>query len=136
MLCLLFGFVVVVAMVSAVPMYSDAILQRMLDRDLTTYQSSRAVYAGLYTVQGNYSAFSREGNSKELAYEMHRTKVEDELVPELNTKIDACVHIMTAINMSTTPYAPNGEETRSGMSSSIASIRDLEDNVTLIAGRV
>ena len=77
MLCLLFGFVVVVAMVSAVPMYSDAILQRMLDKDLASYQSNRAVYAGLYTVQSNYSAFSREDNSKELAYEMHRAKVED-----------------------------------------------------------
>ena len=52
MLCLLFGFIVVVAMVSAVPMYSDAILQRMLDKDLETYQASHAVYTGLYTVEG------------------------------------------------------------------------------------
>ena len=136
MLCLLFGFIIVVAMVSAVPMYSDAILQRMLDRDLTAYQNSRAVYAGLYTVQGNYSAFAREGNSKELAYEMHRAKVEDELIPQLEVKIDSCVHIMTAINMQTKPYFPDGSYTERGASSSLATIRDLESHVSMIAGRI
>ena len=136
MLCLLFGFVVVVAMVSAVPMYSDAILQRMLDKDLASYQSNRAVYAGLYTVQSNYSAFSREDNSKELAYEMHRAKVEDELVPELDVKIDSCVHILSAINMQTKPYDPDMTITERGVSSSVSSIRDLESHVSMIAGRV
>ena len=47
MLCLLFGFIVVVAMVSAVPMYSNAILQKMLNDDLIKYQSSHSIYAGM-----------------------------------------------------------------------------------------
>ena len=136
MLCLLFGFVVVVAMVSAVPMYSDAILQRMLEKDLESYQSSHAVYTGLYTVQGTYNAFSREDNSKEKAYVMHQSKVEGELVPQLGVKIDAGVHILTAANMQTKPHDPDGDDGVRGQSSSLVSIVDLEDHVTMTAGRI
>ena len=136
MLCLLFGFVVVVAMVSAVPMYSDAILQRMLDKDLESYQSSHAVYTGLYTVQGTYNAFSREDNSKERAYYMHKEKVEEELIPQLHVKIDAGVHILTASNMQTKPFLEVEDESVRGQSSSLVSIVDLEDHITMTAGRV
>lgn len=137
MLCLLFGFIVVVAMVSAVPMYSDAILQRMLDKDLESHQASRAVYTGLYTVQGTYNAFSREDNSKEKAYYMHKAKVEDELVPQIDAKIDACVHIMTAANMQTKPYLPDEDDGAvRGQSTSLVSIVGLADHITMTAGRV
>ncbi len=137
MLCLLFGFVVVVAMVSAVPMYSDAILQRMLEKDLQSYQASHAVYTGLYTVQGTYNAFSREDNSKELAYRLHKEKVEEELVPQLHVKVDAGVHIVTAANMQAVLYQPDtvAEDGR-GQSSSLVTIEDLADHVTMTAGRL
>ncbi len=137
MLCLLFGFIVVVAMVSAVPMYSDAILQRMLDKDLETYQASHAVYTGLYTVEGTYNAFSREDNSKERAYYMHKEKVEDELIPQLNVKIDVGIHILTAANMQAKPDMPDGDDgSVRGKSSSLVSIVDLADHVTITAGRL
>ncbi len=137
MLCLLFGFVVVVAMVSAVPMYSDAILQRMLAKDLESFQRSRAVYTGLYTVEGTYNSFSREDNSKEKAYYMHKTKVEDELIPQLDVQIDAGVHTMTAANMQTKPYLPDEDDgSIRTKASSLVTIENLADHITITAGRL
>jgi len=137
MLCLLFGFIVVVAMVSAVPMYSDAILQRMLDRDLTAYQESRAVYAGLYSVETGYNVFARDDDSRERAYYYHREKMLEEMIPQLNVKIDAGVHILSAPNMSTRLYREDGSHADvRGASSTLRCIVDLEENITMIAGRV
>ena len=118
-------------------MYSDAILQRMQDKDLETYQASHAVYTGLYTVEGTYNAFSREDNSKERAYYMHKEKVEDELIPQLNVKIDVGIHILTAANMQAKPDMPDGDDgSVRGKSSSLVSIVDLADHVTITAGRL
>ena len=38
--CLLIGFILAVAMVSSIPMYTDGILQRMLTKDLEMYPTT------------------------------------------------------------------------------------------------
>ena len=48
MLCLLGGFIIVIAMVSSVPIYTDGILQFMLTRDMKDYQTKTGKYPGRY----------------------------------------------------------------------------------------
>ena len=79
MLCLLFGFIVVVAMVSAVPMYSNAILQKMLDDDLAAYQGSRSVYAGMVQTRTSYGLYSAKDDSREKAFYQHEKITEEKM---------------------------------------------------------
>src|SRR5699024_5110509 len=50
-LWLLIGFILAVAMVSSIPMYTDGILQRMLTQDLEAYQVSSGNYPGRYHIK-------------------------------------------------------------------------------------
>ncbi len=54
-ICLLIGFILAVAMVSSIPMYTDGILQRMLTKDLEAYQLSSGNYPGKYHIKAQYN---------------------------------------------------------------------------------
>lgn len=56
--CLLIGFIIIAAVVACIPIYSTAILQRMLKVDLQQYQSDNNVYPGNYTVDVSYMTTS------------------------------------------------------------------------------
>jgi len=67
-LCLLVGAVLAVAVVSAVPIYSDAVLQRVLIKDIEKYQLDTGRYPGIV-----YVSFSN------IRYARNRVKYLDEL---------------------------------------------------------
>ena len=48
--CLLLGLMLAVAMVSSVPMYTNGVLQRMLEKDLENYQVSTNHFPGTYII--------------------------------------------------------------------------------------
>lgn len=49
-ICLLIGFIMATAMTSAIPIYMDASLQRMLIKDMQAYQEENNEYPGVYAV--------------------------------------------------------------------------------------
>lgn len=49
-ICLLIGFVISVAVISCIPVYTGSILQRMLVKDLEAMQTEEGVYPGNYSV--------------------------------------------------------------------------------------
>lgn len=55
-LCLFIGFLMAAGMMSAVPIYMDASLQRMLIKDMESYQLSTGDYPGIYSVSKTISA--------------------------------------------------------------------------------
>ncbi len=63
-ICLLVGFVMASAMMSTIPIYMNASLQRMLIKDMETFQIQNNVYPGLYvcerTLSGGAGADQRE----------------------------------------------------------------------------
>lgn len=50
-LCLFIGFLMAAGMMSAVPIYMDASLQRMLIKDMEAYQLGTGEYPGIYSVE-------------------------------------------------------------------------------------
>ena len=67
MLCILAGFILVVALVASIPMYTDAILQRMLTKDLEAYQKRTNIYPGRYTAKVNlYPGYIMDGQGIEV----------------------------------------------------------------------
>ncbi len=55
-LCLFIGFLMAAGMMSAVPIYMDASLQRMLIKDMEAYQLASGDYPGIYSVTKTISA--------------------------------------------------------------------------------
>lgn len=55
-LCLFIGFLMAAGMMSAVPIYMDASLQRMLIKDMEAYQLGSGEYPGIYSVTETVSA--------------------------------------------------------------------------------
>ncbi len=54
-LCLLIGSILSVAMISSIPMYTDAVLERMLIKDLEKYQEDSGYFPGRYFAKLSYS---------------------------------------------------------------------------------
>ncbi|MBR1724985.1 MAG: hypothetical protein IJ723_08240, partial [Ruminococcus sp.] len=50
-LCLLIGFIMAAAMTSTIPIYMNASLQRMLVKDMETFQTENDVYPGTYSTE-------------------------------------------------------------------------------------
>lgn len=50
-LCLLVGFIMAAAMMSTIPIYMNASLQRMLVKDMETFQTENNVYPGAYSTE-------------------------------------------------------------------------------------
>ncbi|MPN57461.1 hypothetical protein SDC9_205155 [bioreactor metagenome] len=53
--CLLIGFLIIATVVSSIPMYTNAILQRVLIRDLQEHQVLYHEYPGTYRVSKSFS---------------------------------------------------------------------------------
>ncbi len=54
-LCLLVGSIIAVAMVAAIPIYTDGVLQRMLIRDLEIFQEESYYFPGRYNLRANFN---------------------------------------------------------------------------------
>lgn len=63
-LCLFIGFLMAAGMMSAVPIYMDASLQRMLIKDMEEYQLGTGDYPGIYSVEKAISA--NMGNAEQM----------------------------------------------------------------------
>ena len=50
-LCLLIGFIMAAAMTSTIPIYMNASLQRMLVKDMESYQTENNVYPGEFSAE-------------------------------------------------------------------------------------
>jgi len=59
-LCLLAGFIAAVGVICAVPIYTDASLQRLLIKDLEQYQLDTGEFPGAYVVSGGGNAAAAE----------------------------------------------------------------------------
>lgn len=139
MLCLLFGFIVVVAMVSAVPMYSNAILQKMLDDDLIKYQSSHSVYAGMYQARTSYGLYSNANNAKEQAFRSH-TQIMEEKIQEVRdiavTGYEAA--LIKAQNMILTPVDDEDPDNTAykKTTTELNAVKGMESYTSIISGRM
>ena len=63
-LCLFIGFLMAAGMMSTVPIYMDASLQRTLIKDMEAYQTSSGDFPGIYSVERD---FAESVNAKERA---------------------------------------------------------------------
>jgi len=133
MLCLLGGFVIVVAMVSSVPIYTNGILQFMLNRDMRNYQNSTGKYPGQHQIDlgVNYTENSRTDILDYFAGELEDTylpKTAQIPTVEESFTLKACNMQATAVD--------EAQRTHDRVFVDIYSVTDLEEHVSLVSGRM
>ena len=133
-ICLLIGSILAVAMVSSIPMYTDGVLQRMLVRDLESYQIDTSFYPGRYLVKGSfYSQYQEEDRAK--AYRVFEKKITDELIKEIGLPYVTSTRNLTMDYLTTLPEVQREEEPKK-RNIKVDALQYLEDHINIIHGRL
>lgn len=129
-ICLLIGFVMASAMMSTIPIYMNASLQRMLVKDMESFQVESDTYPGLYEVVKSNIESTTVSTQIQEAEEFFETTLDkyDQLnIPALYTKkvaIDKGLHIKSIDAAGTTNRL------------SVGGMTDIADHVKIVDGRM
>lgn len=85
--CLLIGGILASCVLSGVPMYTKAVMERMLTRDLTEIQQSTGVYPGKFTVSWN-SSFANGGEALLSRFHASRDQV-DQVIEKMGLPVQS-----------------------------------------------
>lgn len=131
-LCLLVGFLMAAGMMSAVPIYMDASLQRMLVKDMEAYQLSTGGFPGVYAVSKTLGAGVGTAEQRALI---------DELPAQVRERVGAVripVGSSKTVVYDNLQYLING--TNKGVAAStrakLAAMTGFSDHVTIKEGRM
>ena len=85
-LCLAAGSLLAVALISSTPMYTGAIMQRMLVRDLEQFQIDRNIYPG--TISARYNFYNPNPDSRRVGfYTFINDSIKENLIPDLGLDV-------------------------------------------------
>jgi putative ABC transport system permease protein len=133
MLSLLGGFIIVIAMISSVPIYTDGILQYMLTRDMSDYQIKTSKYPGRYQVDlaVNYVTGSRAD-----VYNYFADQLENVYLP-MTADIPAVAEnrSLSAANLQATAV-DEAQRASDRIFLSVMTMSDFTDHVNLVTGRM
>lgn len=134
-LSLLIGLIFSVTLVSSMPIYTDAILQRMLVQDLQNREASTQEYSGFYGTIVNMSQESLEER------ETHVKQI-DQYMEELTRTEGLSLPIIHAVQERSTirydflPADPETVDPSQRRYGNVAALSDLANNIRLIDGRM
>lgn len=132
-LCLLIGSILVVAMVSSIPIYTDGILQRMLTRDLENYQVASNVFPGRYLIKSdsNFSTVNGDYSSVSNLDKMITEKfAKDYKLPIITQTQNLVFDYLTALPEVQKEEDPKGEFLK------LEALSELQDHVKILHGRM
>ena len=133
MVCLLVGTILAVAMVSAVPLYTDGILQRMLQKDLEQFQLDKNIYPGKYVARVNIHPSYSKGEGQAIStYQFFDKRLKKAFADEIGVD-----RVASSVTM-TLPLKVNDvgdTEDKTNRFMDITGVTDLREHTKLIAGR-
>ncbi len=131
-LCLFIGFLMAAGMMSAVPIYMDASLQRMLIKDMESYQLGTGEFPGVYSVEKTIGSGTSAAEQRKLMEELPG------LVSEQVSAIKIPVGSSKTIIMDNLQYLETA--TSSGVGSSVraklAAMTGFSEHIALKSGRM
>jgi putative ABC transport system permease protein len=128
-LSLLIGLIVTVALVSSMPIYTDAILERTLKKDLQAYQEQTNQYPGIYAVSGYYPENAASSIFK-LDQLIEERGLAENSIPELHYSKER-----TTERMVIEPVDPLRQNPPDAEHADLSAVFGLEDNVDLVDGK-
>lgn len=131
-ICLLAGAVIACSISSSIPLYTNAILQRVLTKDLENYHISRNTFPGLCNYACTfYSNISGGSNS---VIELDK-KICGELAPEYSLPVDTWVRQIETHGKWIRRQGANPKESKD-VYAGFVSLSDIENRISLIQGKL
>lgn len=131
-LCLLIGFVMASAMMSTIPIYMNASLQRMLVKDLESFQTEYEIYPGSYNTSYGLK-MDISGSEQQKAVENYNNKVEAKFkelgLPEKLDKKYISDEYLYVRSLAVSEGNPQARFTLGGMT-------DISDHISIKQGRM
>ncbi len=130
-ICLLVGFIMASAMMSTIPLYMNASLQRMLVKDMQSYQLENDEYPGVYSATYSLSMDLEAEKQQSLISDMTDAFEENfdslDLPVENNKKTvtDSYTMVVGAVSTGTSTSRVN-----------ITGMSDIEDNIEIVQGEM
>jgi putative ABC transport system permease protein len=132
-LCLLIGSVLTVDLLSSIPIYTDGVLQRMLIKDLESYQEKSGVFPGSYLVKAELSYRFGEKDSK-VAYNAFNDRISGQISRDIGLPVIAEAKHVSVGNFLVTPQSANDKGgTRY---SKVDTISDFQNHITVTNGKL
>ncbi len=133
-LCLAAGSFLAVALISSIPMYTDAIMQRMLVRDLESFQREHDTYPG--TIEARYNFYNPAVDPTRARFFDYINKTtETDLIPQLGLPVlEHSIHAMLDYMLA---YDADGrDEENKRPNTQIQALQGLEDHIEIVYGRM
>lgn len=130
-ICLLIGFVMASAMMSTIPLYMNASLQRMLVKDMQSYQVENGEYPGVYSADYNLDLNLNSDAQKRMIGEMtdaFEENYDDLGLPYLNKKktaTDSYLMVVGEVSTGTSVTRVN-----------VTGMSDIKDNIEITQGEM
>jgi putative ABC transport system permease protein len=133
-LCLAAGSFLAVALISSIPMYTEAIMQRMLVRDLENFQRERNTYPG--TLQARYNFYNPQVDpTRGRFFDYINEATESDLVPALGLPVlEQSIHGMLDYMLAYAEDRPDEENKRPN--TQVQALKGIEDHIKIIHGRM
>ncbi|MFE5320575.1 FtsX-like permease family protein [Paenibacillus sp. NPDC056579] len=131
-LSLLFGLVLSVALTSSMPIYTNAILQRLLLQELKQLQASSSQYPGIYWLSVNMTAQEKEKSAKISQTDAFM----NETSSRFGIPVQYSVRERSTQKYNLSPAEPDKVDTKRQRSADITAIDGMEEHMKLIDGRM
>jgi len=131
---LLVGSILAVAMISSIPMYTNAILQRMLVKDFESYQEETGKYPGSYTFEANILGFAKP-RERMSNFNYFNQQISERILNELKLPANEVVLGVETRYLSLTPREVR-EEKPANRELRIYTFQDYADHISLVQGRM
>ncbi|WP_159884914.1 ABC transporter permease [Paenibacillus puerhi] len=131
-LSLLFGLVLSVALASSMPIYTNAILQRLLVQELKQLQLTNSQYPGIYWLSAQLPSGEASSRSKVSETDVFMS----EAVHWFDLPVQAYVRERATQRYSLTPALTNKADPGKQRSADMTAIEGMEQHIRLIDGRM
>ena len=134
--CLLLGSILIVTMISTIPIYTGGVLQRLLTKDLESFQKSGGVYPGTCSVKYNfYTILPEKIAGKPLLFNEFHNLIDGELMPSIGLPTVERTRRLSLYGLRLYPAdRPESEEEK--RFARVETLQDLENHIEIIQGRV
>lgn len=127
-LCLLLGFAMAAGMLSTMPIYIDASLQRLLIKDMQSYQLDTGLYPGTYTIEEMYNVGLSEEQRLKILRNIEKKsadRVDKIKLPLSNSKTIASEEFLFLASSDVT-----------GLRAKVINMSDFEEHIEIVDGRM
>lgn len=136
-LSLLAGYLIAVAIVSSMPVYSHAILSRMLRKDLEQSQLSSGIYPGQVLTEIKLNTMQNDTSAKIAAYQNYADTYYQDFLYQLELPVleDVCYRAASSVRIARQGTKPEDVQ-KSFKQGDLGCCEGLFDHITLLDGRL